>query len=78
MNDPRTVVELGQFIKLIGAAATGGQAKFMIQNGYVLLNDVEETRRRKKLVAGDRVTVDDRTWIVPNSDTDLSCAEEIT
>ena len=78
MNEPQPVVELGQFIKLIGAAATGGQAKFIIQNGYVLVNGVEETRRRKKLAAGDRVTVDNRTWLVPNDNIDPSCAEEIT
>ncbi len=61
----RLPLELGQFLKLVGAAATGGQAKFVIQNGYVLVNDVEETRRRRKLAPGDRVTLDDRTWVVP-------------
>ena len=77
MDDPLTVVELGQFIKLVGAAATGGQAKHLIQSGFVLLNGEEETRRRKKLIAGDRVTVDDRTWIVPNSYDDMASAEEV-
>ena len=77
MDDAQTVVELGQFIKLVGAAATGGQAKYVIQNGYVMVNGVEETRRRKKLATGDRVTVDDRTWIVPHSYTELSSAEEV-
>lgn len=77
MNEPLTVVELGQFIKLVGAAGTGGQAKFLIQGGFVLVNGVEETRRRKKLVAGDRVTVDDRTWIVPESNADMTSAQEI-
>ena len=78
MNEPLSVVELGQFIKLVGAAATGGQAKYLIQSGFVLVNGEEETRRRKKLMAGDRVTVDDRTWVVPDSHTDISSAEEVT
>ena len=78
MSDRLSVVELGQFIKLVGAAATGGQAKYLIQNGFVLVNGVEETRRRKKLMAGDRVTVDDRTWLVPDSHADISSAEEVT
>ncbi|MGK7909201.1 MAG: RNA-binding S4 domain-containing protein [Synechococcus sp.] len=78
MNDLQPVVELGQFIKLVGAAATGGQAKFMVQNGLVLVNGLEETRRRKKLVAGDRVTVDDRTWLVPEGMVDISAIVEVT
>ncbi len=77
MDDPLTVVELGPFIKLVGAAATGGQAKYLIQSGFVLVNGVEETRRRKKLVAGDRVTVDDRTWIVPEGNADIASAQEV-
>ena len=78
MNEPMSVVELGQFIKLVGAAATGGQAKYLIQSGFVLVNGEEENRRRKKLVAGDRVTVDDRTWVVPTSQMDMAFAEEVT
>jgi ribosome-associated protein len=64
-------MELGQFLKWVGAAATGGQAKFLIQSGYVELNGVVETRRRKQLQSGDRVSLDGKTWIV-GADGDLS------
>ncbi|MEL7476831.1 MAG: RNA-binding S4 domain-containing protein, partial [Cyanobacteria bacterium J06555_12] len=77
MNEPMSVVELGQFIKLVGAAATGGQAKYLIQSGFVLVNGEEESRRRKKLVTGDRVTVDDRTWVVPASHMDMASVKSL-
>ena len=36
---------------------TGGQAKYMIQNGEVKVNGAIETRRRKKIYPGDVVEV---------------------
>jgi ribosome-associated protein len=57
-------IKLNQFLKLMGIASTGGQAKLMIQGGEVLLNGVQETRRAKKLVPGDKVTVNGQTLVV--------------
>lgn len=57
-------IKLDQFLKLVGIAPTGGQAKLMIQAGDVLVNDTLETRRGRKLVAGDRVTVEGQTFEV--------------
>lgn len=59
------VLCLDQFLKLNGIAETGGQAKVLIQGGDVKLNGAVETRRRKKLSAGDVVEANNRTWIVP-------------
>jgi ribosome-associated protein len=50
-------IRLDQFLKLAQAAATGGQAKWMIQNGEVRVNGVVETRRGRKLHPGDTVEV---------------------
>lgn len=50
-------IKLDQFLKWVGAAQTGGEAKFMIQGGEVKVNDTKETRRGRKLVAGDCVMV---------------------
>ena len=52
------LIQLDQFLKFTGLAETGGHAKLMIQNGEVEVNDQVETRRRRKLAAGDAVTVD--------------------
>lgn len=57
MVDDNNTIKLDQFLKLVGVAPTGGQAKLLIQNGHVLVNGNPETRRGKKLVSGDRVTV---------------------
>ncbi len=42
---------------MTGQVATGGQAKLMIQAGEVSVNGEVETRRRRKLVAGDLVAL---------------------
>jgi len=54
-DDP--VIRLDQFMKLVGMVGSGGQAKHLIQDGQVLVNDVVETRRSKKLRPGDVVTL---------------------
>ena len=58
------IIKLDSFLKFVGIAPTGGQAKLMIQNGEVLVNDMVETRRGRKLVSGDRVTVGEQTFDV--------------
>jgi len=50
-----SVITLDQFLKQVGIVGSGGEAKILIQGGEVLLNGVVETRRGKKLVAGDVV-----------------------
>ena len=54
-------IQLDQFMKLTGMVGTGGQAKVVIQAGEVQLNGAIETRRKKKLKAGDRVTFQGQT-----------------
>jgi ribosome-associated protein len=58
------MIKLDQFLKLVGIAATGGQAKFIIQDGEVEVNGTLETRRGRKLVAEDQVTVGGQTFNV--------------
>jgi ribosome-associated protein len=57
-------IELCQFLKFGGLAATGGEAKLAIANGKVWLNGALETQKRKKLRAGDQVTLDGQTLVV--------------
>ncbi len=60
--NPKKPLCLDQFLKLTGIASTGGHAKIMIQSGTIQVNGEVETRRRRKLVAGDAVEVDGRTY----------------
>lgn len=57
-------IRLDALLKLAGVADTGGQAKWMIQDGTVLLNGEVCTQRGKKIRPGDTVTVDDITITV--------------
>lgn len=57
-------IELCQFIKFGGLADSGGAAKQMIAEGGVHVNGAIETRKRKQLAAGDRVTVKGETIVV--------------
>jgi ribosome-associated protein len=57
-------IRLGQFLKLAGLVATGGEAKNLIQSGAVLVNDQVETRRKRQLRDGDTVTIGDEMIVV--------------
>ncbi len=64
MTTSDNTIKLDQFLKWVGVAQTGGQAKLMIQGGDVKVNGMLETRRGRKLVSGDRVTVGGQTFDV--------------
>lgn len=51
-------IRLGQFLKLAGLAEDGAQARELVQDGDVSVNDVTETRRGHTLAIGDVVRVD--------------------
>ena len=46
-------VELYKLLKFECLASSGGEAKFFIAEGKVLVNGEVETRKRKKIVSGD-------------------------
>ena len=49
----RQPVELYKILKFEGMVGSGGEAKMVIDEGYVLVNGEVETRKRKKIVSGD-------------------------
>jgi len=52
---PVEPVELYKILKYNSMVASGGEAKFVIAEGQVLVNGKVETRKRKKMVSGDVV-----------------------
>ncbi|NNF15860.1 MAG: RNA-binding S4 domain-containing protein [Gammaproteobacteria bacterium] len=46
-------VELYKILKFAGLVASGGEAKMIIASGQVQVNGHKETRKRKKISAGD-------------------------
>jgi len=61
-------ITLSAFLKLAGAAATGGHAKILIQSGDVLVNGDVEQRRGRGLQPGDVIEAvgrEYRVWLSP-------------
>lgn len=56
-------IPLGSFLKLCGAAPTGGEAKRLVQGGAVSVNGAVELRRGHKVVPGDVVVVKGATYV---------------
>jgi len=56
-------VELFKLIKFEGLANSGGESKKMIEQGMVSVNGEVETRKRKKIVAGDIISIGDEQFI---------------
>lgn len=54
-------VELHKILKFEGLVPSGGVAKLAIESGDVLVNGEVETRKRKKIVAGDVVEFNGET-----------------
>ena len=48
-------IKLGQAVKAAGFVDSGVEAKIVIQDGLVKVNGEVDTRRGRKLVAGDKV-----------------------
>jgi ribosome-associated protein len=57
-------IKLDQFLKLADVVQSGGEAKHLIQSGTVQVNGQVETRRGRKLRAGDVVVVDGEELVV--------------
>ena len=51
-------IDLLQLLKATGLCATGGEAKWAVDEGRVTVNGALESRRRRKLRVGDEVVVD--------------------
>ncbi len=53
----RLPIRLGQFLKFAGLLDTGADAKEAVESGEVVVNGDVETRRGRRLEAGDVVRV---------------------
>lgn len=51
-------ITLDQFIKYANVVSSGGEAKILIKEGNVRVNDEIETRRGRKLRPGDKVSIE--------------------
>lgn len=60
----REPVELFKILKFEGLVPSGGEAKVVIAQGLVSVNGHVETRKRKKMVAGDKIEFAEQHYIL--------------
>jgi ribosome-associated protein len=54
-------IELDKLLKRENLTASGGEARYLISQGLVLVNGIVELRKRRKLRSGDVVTCGETT-----------------
>lgn len=59
-------IRLDSALKFSGVVGTGGQAKMLIQDGLVFVNDEVCTQRGKKLRNGDTVKFEENIFVIKN------------
>lgn len=57
-------IELNAFLKIVGVASTGGQAKMIIRAGEISVNGAIEIRNKRKLHVGDVILYDNKKYVV--------------
>lgn len=57
-------VELYKILKFEGMVSSGAEAKSVIADGLVKVNNQTETRKRKKIIAGDTIEFGDEKILI--------------
>jgi ribosome-associated protein len=57
-------INLTQVLKRAGWVGNGGEAKALIADGRIRVNGEVESRKRRKMTVGDRVTMEDGPSLV--------------
>lgn len=57
-------IELYKVLKIADAVSGGGEAKYAITEGYVVVNGEVETRKRRKLYDGDLIEFNQEYYVV--------------
>lgn len=64
IKEGEAYITLNVLLKLTGIIDTGGQAKYYLQENEVLVNGELENRRGRKLYPGDKIEVENQTFMV--------------
>ena len=60
----REPVELYKILKFEGLASSGGEAKMLISAGNIQVNGAPETRKRRKMLAGDTIVFSGNVYVL--------------
>ncbi len=61
-------VELYKILKFESLVGSGGEARFVIGEGMVLVNGETELRKRRKIIAGDIIGFNENEFLIVKSD----------
>lgn len=59
-------ITLSQFLKLASLIQTGGEAKNYLATHKILINDVEDSRRGRKLRKNDIIEISNQKYLIIN------------
>ncbi len=62
--DGHPYIELNKLLKLMSVVNSGGEAKMIIRDGQVIVNEEVELRLRRKMIPKDRVSIDDMSIVI--------------
>ena len=57
-------LELKNLLKMTNTIQTGGEAKYYLQENYVLINGEKDNRRGRKLYPGDQVEFEGKIYLI--------------
>ncbi len=57
-------ITLGQLLKFINLASSGGEVKALLASAQIFVNDEPENRRGKKCYPGDQIQIDADVWCI--------------
>ena len=57
-------ITLGQLLKMTDWISSGGEAKFAVKELDITVNGEKEDRRGRKLYPGDKVTIEDKSYVI--------------
>ncbi len=55
-------ITLGQFLKFVGLVDTGGEAKQFLASEKIIVNEIEDNRRGRKLYPGDEIKIKETAY----------------
>ncbi|MEH0158741.1 RNA-binding S4 domain-containing protein [Limibacter armeniacum] len=64
LREGEEYIQLNHLLKIFNLVMSGGEAKIVIREGEVLVNDEVETRVGKKLYKGDTVSFAGKTIVI--------------
>lgn len=62
--DGNEYIELNKLLKILNLVGSGGEANQRIEKGEVIVNGALETRKRKKLREGDKISFYETSIII--------------